>query len=76
MFELSGDNDFVIGSRYLEGSIIEEKQLISRRIISRIGNAIIRFILIEDIQDTQCGFKLLHTDKARAIFQKQKITRW
>jgi hypothetical protein len=76
MFELSKDSDFIVGSRYLNNSLIEEKQSIPRRIISRIGNTIIRFILIEDIQDTQCWFKLLHTDKARAIFKKQKITRW
>jgi hypothetical protein len=54
MFELSKDSDFIVGSRYLNNSLIEEKQSIPRRIISRIGNTIIRFILIEDIQDTQC----------------------
>ncbi len=36
----------------------------------------IQWILIDDISDTQCGFKLFDTDKGRAIFEKQKIHRW
>lgn len=54
MLEFSKGSDLIIGSRYLHSSIIEEKQSTPRRIISRIGNIIIRLILIEDIQDTQC----------------------
>jgi dolichyl-phosphate beta-glucosyltransferase len=68
--------DFVIWSRYKESSIIRKKQSLFRRFISRSWSVMIQSILIDDIQDTQCGFKLFHTDKGRAIFEKQKIYRW
>lgn len=68
--------DLVIGSRYLVTSNVEKKQSWLRRFISRFGNFLIQTILIDWIQDTQCGFKMFDTDKWRAIFWLQKIQRW
>lgn len=76
LFPFLQQYDIVIGSRYTRNSMITEKQGLFRRLVSRIGNILIQSVLIDGIEDTQCGFKLFHTDKAKVIFQKQRIHRW
>ncbi len=71
-----GDREVVIGSRYLRGSNIKIKQPLSRRIGARIGNMLIRVILLPRIKDTQCGFKMFKKKAAREIFSRQTIWRW
>jgi dolichyl-phosphate beta-glucosyltransferase len=66
----------VIGSRYLHGSKIIVKQPLSRRIGARLGNLLIRMILLPRILDTQCGFKMFQHDAAKEIFSRQTIWRW
>ncbi|MFA7685578.1 MAG: glycosyltransferase [Candidatus Gracilibacteria bacterium] len=68
--------DIAIGSRYLPGSNVKIKQPFSRILIGRLGNLLIRFFLIENIQDTQCGFKLFKHEAAKNIFFFQKIKRF
>lgn len=68
--------DIVIGSRYLPQSTISQKQPIIRRMIGRLGNAVIQFILLEGVRDTQCGFKAFTYEAARAIAEKLTITGW
>jgi dolichyl-phosphate beta-glucosyltransferase len=65
--------EVVIGSRHLETSKIKIAQSRYRQIISRIGNRIIEFFLIDNIKDTQCGFKLFSHKAAKDIFARQKI---
>lgn len=72
----SNKGDIAIGSRYLPNSSIKIKQPLYRILIGRLGNIVIRFLLIKGIYDTQCGFKLFKHAVAKKIFQKQKITRW
>lgn len=67
---VSNHLDFVIGSRHIEGSLIESKQPFYRVIISRLGNAIIRWTLIPNIHDTQCGFKLYKKETAKKLFEE------
>lgn len=69
-------SDIAIGSRYLPESNIKIKQPFSRILIGRIGNFLIRFFLIENIRDTQCGFKLFKHEAAKNIFFFQKIKRF
>lgn len=71
-------NDFpvVIGSRYLPGSKIMVKQPLSRRIGARLGNLLIRMILLPRVVDTQCGFKMFQLEAAKEIFARQTIWRW
>ena len=52
-----------IGSRALASSLIETPQPWYRRILGRLANGLIRFVLNLPLHDTQCGFKLL-TPKA------------
>lgn len=66
-------NEIVIGSRYINKNSIKIKQPFYRIAIGRIGNFLIRLFLLDDIYDTQCGFKLFQNVAAKKIFDKQKV---
>ncbi|MBI4252739.1 glycosyltransferase [Candidatus Uhrbacteria bacterium] len=68
--------DIVIGSRYLKESSIIRKQPWCRVLLGRIGNLIIQLVLLENIKDTQCGFKAFTHESAHALFRKSAINRW
>ncbi len=68
--------DVVIGSRYLEESKIVVKQSLVRIIGARIGNLLIRGLVLPGFPDTQCGFKLFQGDVVKQIFSRQTIKRW
>ena len=68
--------DVIIGSRYLNKDSIKIKQPFIRRIVSRMGNILIRILLGVNMVDTQCGFKLFSAKAAEEIFPKQTIERW
>lgn len=65
-----------IGSRYLRGSNVKIKQPYHRIFIGRVGNLLIRLFLIDDIMDTQCGFKLFEHRAAKELFSFQKVKRF
>ncbi|MBI2644796.1 glycosyltransferase [Candidatus Uhrbacteria bacterium] len=73
---LSQRYGIVIGSRYLKESAIHIRQPKRRIILGRIGNMLIRLLLLQGIYDTQCGFKLFSATAAKSIFLKQSIDRW
>ena len=68
--------EVIIGSRYLDKKSIKIKQPLNRRIVSRLGNVIVRVVLGIKSVDTQCGFKLFSGDATERIFPKQTIDRW
>ncbi len=68
--------DIVIGSRYLNKNSIKIKQPLSRRVVSRLGNFLVRILLGIKSVDTQCGFKLFSKKATLEIFPKQQIMRW
>jgi dolichyl-phosphate beta-glucosyltransferase len=70
------DNKVVIGSRYILGSNVVVKQRPYRVILSRCGNMLIRFFLLDGIRDTQCGFKAFQHEAAREIFRRMKMDRF
>ncbi|PSO44657.1 hypothetical protein BRC21_01135 [Candidatus Saccharibacteria bacterium SW_7_54_9] len=47
-----------------------------RKMISSLGNAVIRWVLGESVPDTQCGFKAFRSDVAETIFPRQTIRGW
>jgi dolichyl-phosphate beta-glucosyltransferase len=49
---------------------------LKRRLVSEIGNGLIRVALLPGIKDTQCGFKLFRDDVAEAVFSRMTITGW
>lgn len=68
--------DVVIASRYVAGAKILKKQPVLRIILSRVGNLIIRSLLLPNIYDTQCGFKLFSQKASKKIFVNTTINGW
>jgi dolichyl-phosphate beta-glucosyltransferase len=60
--------DVVIGSRALPGADIEVRQSRFRELMGKTFNRILRRAFLEDIPDTQCGFKLFREKAAKAVF--------
>ena len=66
--------DVVIGSRAVSDSRIQVKQPLHRRLGSRaFGIVMHRLIGLNNIRDTQCGFKFFRGAVARDLFARQQI---
>lgn len=70
------DYDIVIGSRYLKSSNVKIKQPFYRIMLGRVGNFFIKLLLLNNIKDTQCGFKLFKSAVAKNIFSFQRVKRF
>jgi len=70
------EHQIVIGSRYIAGSNITIKQPKYRIALGRIGNFLIQVFLLDNIRDTQCGFKALRHNAAKDIFSRMKVNRF
>ncbi|HUU95934.1 MAG TPA: dolichyl-phosphate beta-glucosyltransferase [Phycisphaerae bacterium] len=68
--------DVVIGSRDMPESVLDPPQPLLRRWLAWRFRAIRRRLLLRELRDTQCGFKLFRRDAARKIFSRQTITGW
>ena len=71
-----GNNDGVIASRWIKGSIIHTKQTFLRRLTSRVFNFLVRSFFLMSYQDTQCGAKLFKAHVIRAVIDEIGITKW
>jgi glycosyltransferase involved in cell wall biosynthesis len=71
-----GDAGAIIASRWFPESVVEPRQPLKRRIASRIFNFCVRVTFGMDINDTQCGAKVLRRDAVNAILPHLGITRW
>ncbi len=67
MVHLIGEHDGLIGSRYIKGSVILQKQGILRRILSRCFNFMIRVMFFLPYADTQCGAKIFKTEALKQV---------
>ena len=65
--------DILIGSRYLRQSKLMIKQPWYRFLLGRAANFLIQCTLVDDIKDTQCGFKLFSRQAAQDIFSRMHI---
>ncbi len=68
--------DVVIGSRSLRDSELAVKQPFYRQILGKMGNWVIRILLVPGIKDTQCGFKAFSEEAAVKIFPQLTIKGW
>ncbi|MCD4761195.1 glycosyltransferase family 2 protein [bacterium] len=66
------DYPILIASRALPDSDIKIKQNVIKDYFGKFGNAIIRFVLLLRIHDTQCGFKLF-SKETKHLFNKITI---
>ncbi|MFQ5418064.1 MAG: glycosyltransferase [Myxococcota bacterium] len=62
-----------IGSREATGAVRYQEPP-RRHVMGRLFNALVRALLIADIQDTQCGFKCFRGDAAEQIFSRVTLT--
>jgi dolichyl-phosphate beta-glucosyltransferase len=65
--------DVAIGSRALDRSLIEIHQSRWREQAGILFNWVVRTLTGLPFQDTQCGFKAFAMEKARMIFEQQRI---
>jgi len=68
--------DVLIGSRYLLSDSIKTPQPWYRQLFSFLGRLMIRTLLLPNIHDTQCGFKLFSHKVAHDLFNRLTIDRF
>ncbi len=68
--------DVVIASRNIKGAKIITKQPKYRQWLGKIFSILVRIITLPAFKDTQCGFKLFKTAKAKKIVQYQTLDRF
>ena len=76
MIKQIGHYQVIIGSRYIEKGLIQEKQPFFRQFVSRAGNLFIQLMILPGIKDTQCGFKMFSKKATEEIFPLQRFERW
>ncbi|MBI1370709.1 MAG: glycosyltransferase [Planctomycetes bacterium] len=68
MLPLLSDFGVVIGSRAMHDSVLDPPQTFLRWLMNWIFRVVRRSIMLRDVYDTQCGFKLFRRDVARRVF--------
>jgi dolichyl-phosphate beta-glucosyltransferase len=68
--------DIAIGSRDMPDSVLDPPQPLTRRLMAWTFRALRRRVLLPEIRDTQCGFKLFRRAAAVEIFSRQTIDGW
>lgn len=68
--------DVVIGSRDLPDSVVDPRPPSLRKILAAVFRTVRRLLLLRQIRDTQCGFKLFRQRAARETFARQKASGW
>jgi len=64
--------DVAIGSREAEGARRFDEPLIRHK-IGRVFNTIVRWMVLPDLQDTQCGFKCFTAKTVQDVFPLQTL---
>ena len=65
--------DCVIGSRWLEESVLHQEQTGRRQFASRIFHGIVEALFWMNIRDTQCGAKVMRRDAVEKIHSSLRI---
>ena len=73
MAKLDEGFDVAIASRALAGSKVEVHQPWYRENMGRVFNFVVRTLLLPDLHDTQCGFKLFTADATEKAFGPARL---
>lgn len=65
--------DCVIGSRWLPGAVLHQRQTWLRRLFSRAFHLLVQCLLRLNIKDTQCPAKVLHRAAVEAVHDRLQI---
>jgi dolichyl-phosphate beta-glucosyltransferase len=68
--------DAAIGSRAINRNLIEVHQSAIREQAGIFFNRLVRWIMGIELSDTQCGFKAFRMERARIIFEQQRVERF
>lgn len=66
------DAPIVIGSREAAGAV-RYNEPARRHITGRVFNSLIRALVLPDLHDTQCGFKMFRADVVEQLFRRQTM---
>ncbi len=69
-------NTILIGSRYIQPHLVERSQPRYRVLLSRAANLLIRLFVIDEVRDTQCGFKAFPQEIGLLLARLQKVNRF
>jgi dolichyl-phosphate beta-glucosyltransferase len=69
---LAQGSDVAVASRAAAGANVEIHQPLYRESLGRAFNALVRALLVPEIHDTQCGFKLFSGPAAAAVFRRAR----
>ena len=69
-------HDVVVGSRRVPGAKIQLSQSLTRDAAGRLGNLLVRAIVLPRIADTQVGFKAFTARSAELVCKRLTIDRW
>jgi len=67
--------DVAIGSRKMAGAVIEEHQPALREAMGRVFTWLTQ-VLVVNVSDVTCGFKLFRRDAAHAVFSRATLDDW
>jgi glycosyltransferase involved in cell wall biosynthesis len=67
--------DVAIGSRKMAGAVIEERQPWLREAMGRVFTSLTR-LLVVDVSDVTCGFKVFTREAAQAVFSRATLDDW
>lgn len=73
LVSLAPQADCVIGSRWLPGAVLHQRQPWLRRLFSRAFHLIVQVLLRLNLKDTQCPAKVLHRAAAEAVHDALQI---
>jgi dolichyl-phosphate beta-glucosyltransferase len=76
MIPFINEYDILLGSRRIKGSKIIHNQPLIRIIAGHIFHSLVSTLIIKNIKDTQCGFKMYKTDIAQKIARNQQTERF
>jgi len=71
-----GTADVAFGSRALDRRLISVHQSRFREVAGILFNKMVKVVLWIPFVDTQCGFKAFRMDRARILFEQQRIERF
>lgn len=69
------DVPVAIASREARGAVRYHEPAY-RHITGRVFNSLIRLLVLHDLDDTQCGFKMFRADAAADLFPRQTLMGW
>lgn len=69
---LEKDYQIVIGSREIKGAL-RQKEPLYRHLMGKVFNWLVQLVAFRGIHDTQCGFKIFHTQTGRQLFKSLKV---